>query len=118
MGQPSKDFALREERLASEKISEGRRGECATRSTGRIAQNPATVPTHQTRSDENVVKSMDRTGSAFKDLAEKFSRLNEAKIERWFMCVLRTQTLQRRYVQQRTAGRREKNLGHVSSGVN
>jgi len=46
MGQLSKDFALPEERLASEEISEGQREECATLSTGRRAQNPATTPTH------------------------------------------------------------------------
>jgi len=57
MGQPSKDFALPEERLASEEISEGRREECATHSTVRMAQNPATAPTHQTRSDEKLRKS-------------------------------------------------------------
>jgi hypothetical protein len=81
MGQPSKDFALPEERLASEKISEGRREECATPSTCRMVQNPATAPKHQTRSDEKLRKSMDRAGSAFKYLAEKFPQLSEAKIK-------------------------------------
>ena len=57
MGQPSKDVALPEERLASEEISEGRIEECVTPSTGRMAQNPATAPTHQTRSDEKLRKS-------------------------------------------------------------
>jgi len=57
MGQLSKDFALPEERLASEEISEGRIEECATPSTCRMAQNPATAPTHQTRSDEKLRKS-------------------------------------------------------------
>jgi hypothetical protein len=57
MGQPSKDFALPEERLASEEISEGRGEECATPYTGRMAQNPATAPIHQTRSDEKLGKS-------------------------------------------------------------
>jgi len=57
MGRPSKDFALPEERLAPEKISEGRREECATPSSGRMTQNPATAPTHQTRSDEKLCKS-------------------------------------------------------------
>jgi len=57
MGQPSKDFALPEERLASEEISEGRREECATPNTGRMAQNPATAPAHQIRSDEKLRKS-------------------------------------------------------------
>jgi hypothetical protein len=56
MGQPSKDFALPEERLASEEISEGRIEECATSSTGRMAQNPATAPTYQTRSVEKLHK--------------------------------------------------------------
>jgi len=57
MGQASKDFALPEERLASEEIFEGRREECATPSTGRMAQNPATAPTHQTQSDDKLRKS-------------------------------------------------------------
>jgi len=57
MGQPSKDFALPEERLASEEISEGQREECATPSTGIMAQNPATTPAHHTRSDEKLCKS-------------------------------------------------------------
>jgi len=57
MGQPRKDFAFPEDRLASEEISEGRREECATPSIGRMAQNPATTPTHQTRFDEKLRKS-------------------------------------------------------------
>jgi len=57
MGHPSKDFALPEERLASEEISEGRIEQCATPNTGRMAQNPATAPTHQTRCDEKLRKS-------------------------------------------------------------
>jgi hypothetical protein len=57
MGQLSKDFALPEERLASEEISEGRGEECATPTTDRMAQTPATTPTHQTRSDEKIHKS-------------------------------------------------------------
>jgi len=57
MEHPNKDFALPEERLASEEISEGGIKECATPSTGRMAQNPATGPTHQTRSDEKLRKS-------------------------------------------------------------
>jgi len=57
MGQPSKDFALPEERLASEEISERQREEFATPSTSRMAQNPATDPTHQPRCDEKLRKS-------------------------------------------------------------
>ena len=57
MGQQSKNFALPEERLSSEGNSEGRREECATPSTGRLAQNPATAPKHQTRSAEKLRKS-------------------------------------------------------------
>jgi len=34
---------------------------------------------------KNFVKAMDRTGSVFKYLAEKFPRLSEAKIERGFV---------------------------------
>jgi len=44
-------------RLASEEISEGQIEECATPSTGRMTQNPATAPTHQTQSDEKLRKS-------------------------------------------------------------
>jgi len=57
MGQPSKDYALPEERVASKEISEDRREECSTSSTGRMTQNPATAPTHQTWSDEKLRKS-------------------------------------------------------------
>jgi hypothetical protein len=79
MEQPSKDFALPEERLASEEISEGRREECATPSTGRMAQI-LLPPLHiKLGLMKNFVKAMDRTGSAFKHLAEKFPRLREAK---------------------------------------
>jgi len=81
MGQRSKYFSLPEDTLASEEFSRGRREKCATSSTGRMAQNPATAPSHQIRSDENFVKAMDRTGSAFQYLAEKFPRLNVAKIK-------------------------------------
>jgi hypothetical protein len=56
MGEPIKNFALPEGRLPSEEIPEGQREECATTSTGRIAQNSATAPTHETRSDEYLCK--------------------------------------------------------------
>ena len=118
-GQPSKDFLLLEERLASEENSEKRREEYATPSTGRMAQNPATAPTHQTWSDENFVKSVDGTGSAFKYLAEKFPWLSEAKIkEGGGVEPSDPQAFQTRYVQQPSSGWREKSLGHISSGVN
>jgi hypothetical protein len=109
MGQPSKDFALAEDRLASEENSEGRRYECATPCTGRMAQNPATASTYKSQSDKKYVKAMDRTGSAFKYPAEKFPPLSEAKIKEGFFCGSSDpQALQRRYVQQPTSGRREK----------
>jgi len=57
MGQTSKDFALREEILASEEIFEGRREVCATPSNGRMAQNSATAPTYRTLSDGKLRKS-------------------------------------------------------------
>jgi len=63
MGHLSEDSALPEERLASEEISEGRREECATPSTGRMAQNPATVLHIKIGLTKNFVKTMDRTGS-------------------------------------------------------
>jgi len=46
-----------------------------------MTQNPAIAPTHRTRSDENLVKAMDRNESAFEYLAEKFPRLSETKIK-------------------------------------
>jgi hypothetical protein len=46
-----------------------------------MAQNPATAPKHQTQSDEKLRKTMDRAGSVFKYLAEKFPQLGEAKIK-------------------------------------
>jgi hypothetical protein len=58
MGQLSKDSELPEVRLASEETSEGRREEYATPCTVRMAQNPATAPTLQTRSYENLRKSL------------------------------------------------------------
>jgi len=45
MGQLNKDFALLEEKIAPEEISEGQREECASPNTSRVAQNPATAPT-------------------------------------------------------------------------
>jgi len=57
MGQLNKYLALPEASLSSEEISEGRAEECATPSTGRMAQNPASAPTHQTRSGEKLHKS-------------------------------------------------------------
>ena len=80
MGQPRKDFALTEERLTSEEISEGRREN---------VQNPALAEWHKILIPplhikfglmKNFVKAMDRTGSAFKYLAEKFPLLSEVKI--------------------------------------
>jgi hypothetical protein len=70
-----------EERLDSEEISEDQREECETPSTGRMAQNPATAPTHQTRSDEKLHKSHGPDSIAIQVLAEKFPQLREAKIE-------------------------------------
>jgi len=64
MGQPSKNFALPEERQASDESSEGRTAECATPSSGRMTQNPATFSKHYTRSDGKLRKSQvpDRIG--------------------------------------------------------
>jgi len=53
---------------------------------------------------KNFVKAMDRTGSAFKYLAEKFLRLSEAKIKEGIFGSSDPQALQRRYVQQPTSG--------------
>jgi hypothetical protein len=57
MVQLSKDFAVAEERMASEEVSEGQREECATPCSGRMAQNRATTPSHQTWSDKKHCKS-------------------------------------------------------------
>ena len=90
MKQPSKAFALPEERLASEEISEGRREECATPSTGRIAQNPATTPIHQTRSDEKLRKSHgpDWIGGSSIWLKNSLDS-KKRKLKRGFLWVLR-----------------------------
>ena len=90
MGKPSKDFAFPEERLASEKISESRREECATPSTGRM-HKILLPPLHiEIGLMENFVKATDQTESAFKYLAEKFPRLSEAKIKEGDLLVLRS----------------------------
>jgi len=91
MGQPSKDFALPEERgwpqRKSLKVGE------------KNVQNPALAEWHKILLPplhiklglmKNFVKAMDRTGSAFKYLAEKFPRLSEAKIKEGFLWVLRS----------------------------
>jgi hypothetical protein len=80
MGQPSKDFALPEGRLASEEISEIRREECTKPSTGRMTQNPATFPTHQTRSDEKLRKNHGPDWIGVQVSGCKFPRLSEAKM--------------------------------------
>jgi hypothetical protein len=46
-----------------------------------MAQNPATVPMHQTRSNEKLRKAMDQSRSAFNYLAEKSPQLRAAKIK-------------------------------------
>jgi hypothetical protein len=120
MGQSSKDFVLLEDRMASEEISEGRREVCATPCTGRRAQNPATAPTHPTRSDKkNFIKTMDRTGSAFKYLAEKFPPLSEAKIKEGVFVGPRIRKLLRDDMFNNLLQDDEnKSLGCVLSGVN
>jgi len=88
MGQTSKDFALPEERLASEEISESRIEECATLAEWHKILLP---PLHvKLGLMKNFVKAMDRTGSTFKYLAEKFPRLSEAKIKEGVFWVLRS----------------------------
>jgi hypothetical protein len=82
--------ALPEERLPSEEISEGRREEWSTPSTGRMAHKPATVHMHEIRSDEILRKSHGLDRKAFKYLAEKFRRLSVAKIKEVFFWVLRS----------------------------
>jgi hypothetical protein len=91
--------------LTSEEISEGRREECVTPCTGRMAQNPATAPTYQTRSDKNFVKPMDRRSSIWlKNSLDSAKR----KLKRVFCGSSEPQALQRRNVQQPTLGRLEK----------
>jgi hypothetical protein len=59
---------------------------------------------------ENYVKATDRTGSAFKYLAEKFPRLTEAKIKRGLLWVFRSASSSETIC--------STTLGRVSSGVN
>ena len=70
--------------MASEEISEGWREECAKPSTGRMTQN-LLPPLHFVLGlMKNFVKAMDRTGSAFKYLAEKFLDSAKRKLKRGF----------------------------------
>ena len=89
MGQQSKIFALPEERVAAEEISEGRRKECATPSIGRKAQNAATSPHFELGLMKDFVEATDWTESAFKYLAVKFPLLSETKIKDGVLWVFR-----------------------------
>jgi len=85
MGQPSKDFAFPEERDWPQKKS--------LKIGEKNVQHPALAEWHKILLPplhiklglmKNFVKAMDRTGSAFRYLAEKFPRLSEAKIKKGF----------------------------------
>jgi len=89
MGRLSKDFALPEERLASKEISEGWREECATPCAGRMAQNPATTPTHQTRSDKKLRKSPGLDWHSSIWLKNSLDSAKQ-KLKRGFLWVLRS----------------------------
>jgi len=83
MGQQSKDFALPEERLASEEIVQ----HPALAEWHKILVPPLHIKLGPTK---NFVKATDQTGSVFKYLAGKFPRLSEANIKRGFLWVLRS----------------------------
>jgi len=72
-----------------------------------MAQNPPTAPTHQTRSDEKLRKTMERTGSAFKYL-KNFPDSTKRKLKGGFCGSSHPQALQRRYVQQLFQGDEKK----------
>jgi hypothetical protein len=65
---------------------------------------------------KNFIKAMDRTGSAFKYLAEKFPQLSEAKINEGVFVGSQIRKFFRDNMFNRVM--RKKGLGHVSSGVN
>jgi len=118
MGQPRKDFALTEERLTSEEISEGRREN---------VQNPALAEWHKILIPplhikfglmKNFVKAMDRSGSAFKYLTEEFPRLSEATIKMGVFVGPQIHKLFRDdMLNNLLQGDERKSLGRVLSGV-
>ena len=119
MGQPSKGFALPEERRASEEISEGRE---------KNVQHPTLAEWHKILLPtlhiklglmKNLVKNMDRTGWAFQYLVEKFPRLSEAKIKEGVFVGPQIRRLFRDDMFNNLLQDDEKkSLGRVSPGVN
>jgi hypothetical protein len=69
---------------------------------------------------KNFVKAMDRTGSAFNYLAEKFPRLSEAKIKEGVFVGSQIRKLFRdgMFNNPLQGDEKKKSLGRVSSGVN
>jgi len=89
-GTAEQRLALPEGRLASEEISDGRREECATPSTARMAQI-LLPPLHIKLGLMRIfVKAMDQTGLAFKYLAKKFPQVSKEKIKERVLWVLRS----------------------------
>jgi hypothetical protein len=67
---------------------------------------------------KNFVKAMDRTGSAFKYLAEKLPQLSEAKIKSGFLWVLSSTSSSEMICSTTYFRVMIKNLGRILSGVN
>jgi hypothetical protein len=82
MGEPSKDFALPEERDWPQRklLKVGKKN---VLHPALAEQHGILLPPLHIKLGlmKNFVKAIDRTGSAFKYLAEKFPRLSEAKIK-------------------------------------
>lgn len=87
MGQSSKDFALWEERLASDEIFADWREERATPINYRI-KILAPSPHIKLGLVKSFVKSMDMTWLSFGYLATIFPRLNKAKTNKTFLWIL------------------------------
>jgi len=91
VGQPSKDFAFPEERDWPQRKS--------LKAREKNVQHPALAEWHKMLLPplhiklslmKNFVKAMDRTGSVFKHLAEKFPQLREMKIIERVLWALRS----------------------------
>jgi len=67
---------------------------------------------------KTFVKAVNRNGSAFKYLAEKFPQLSKAKIKRRFLWVLRSASSSETICSTAYFRVTRKSLGRVSSGVN
>ena len=118
MGQPSKEFALPEDRLASEENSEVQSEGCAKPTTGRMAQNPTTAPTHHTLSDGKLRKSHgpDWIGVQVPDWKIPSTQRSEDK--GGILWVLRSASSSETICATAYFCMTEKSLGRASSGAN